>query len=578
MTRMLPRVNGRPGGRPATCDRRGRPATGDRRGHGWVVGVRQAWRTTAIRAAEEACLATVPDGVLMQRAAAGLARRCGQVLRERFGGEYGRRVLILAGPGNNGGDALHAGATLARRGVAVNAVALGGARVHAGGRAALLAAGGRFVPAVSGSSAQADLVVDGILGIGGRGALRADAADAVARASRARACDGGRAAVVAVDLPSGVDPDTGAVPGAAVRADVTVTFGVLKPGLFLGAGAACSGHVDLVDIGLETWLDTEPAVLIPDLSDISQWWPEPRPEDDKYARGVVGVATGSSRYPGAALLSVAGALAGPAGMVRYAGAAAERVRDRAPSAVVTERVADAGRVQAWCCGSGLGTDARAVAELRGVLTSEVPVCLDADALSLLVTHGRHADLARSRQAPTVLTPHDREFARLAGRDPGADRVADAYRLAHDFGAVVLLKGSTTVVATPSHPVYVNPTGTPALATAGSGDVLAGMLAAFLAAGVPADRAAVAAAYLHGMAGRIASRSGPVTAADVAAALRPAVAALGGGSGAPSDRGVAGGGSDAARGGGGARGGSGARGGDAARGGSAGLRRGRGRAR
>jgi hydroxyethylthiazole kinase-like uncharacterized protein yjeF len=482
--------------------------------------MRSAWRVASVRAAEEALMATLPEGALMQRAAAGLARRCAAVLDDRFGSGYGRRVLLLVGAGNNGGDALYAGARLARRGADVVAVQLAPERTHAGGLAALQTAGGR---AADTAPSDVDLVVDGILGIGGKGALRENAAKLVTAAGNSRAADGGRPTVVAVDLPSGVDADTGAVAGEAVRADVTVTFGVLKPGLLVGAGAVHSGLVELVDIGLA--VPGEPALRVPDLDDVAAWWPQPTAGDDKYTRGVVGVATGSATYRGAALLSTHGALAGPAGMVRYAGAAADAVRDRYPSVIVTETAADAGRVQAWVCGCGLGTDERARAELRTVLAAPVPVCVDADGLTLLAD-GALAGALRERSDPTVLTPHDREFARLAGAEPGADRVESALRLAARLPAVVLLKGDRTVVATPDGRAYVNPTGTPALATAGTGDVLAGLLGSLLAGGLSAERAAVAAAYAHGLAGRYAAESGPVTSADVADALRPTLARAG----------------------------------------------------
>jgi hydroxyethylthiazole kinase-like uncharacterized protein yjeF len=181
-------------------------------------------------------------------------------------------------------------------------------------------------------------------------------------------------------------------------------------------------------------------------------------------------------------------------------------------------------VQAWVCGSGLGTGEGATAELRAVLAAPVPVVLDADGLTLLVD-GKMADQLRKREAPIVVTPHDREYARLCGEEPGADRVAAALRLAAWMNAVVLLKGDRTVIGTPDGRAYVNPTGTSALATGGTGDVLAGLLGSLLAAGVPADGAAATAAYLHGLAGREAARGGPVTAPDVAAALRPVVARL-----------------------------------------------------
>jgi hydroxyethylthiazole kinase-like uncharacterized protein yjeF len=475
--------------------------------------MRTAWRVAQVRAAEEALMKTLPGGALMQRAAAGLARRCASTLPR----VYGSSILLLVGPGNNGGDALYAGALLAGRGAHVAALLLDPARVHRGGAAALRAAGGSTV---DDAPSTVDLVVDGILGIGGRGGLHEPAASRVAEVSSSLR----GAPVIAVDVPSGVDADTGAVTGMAVHADITVTFGALKPGLMVGAGAIHSGLVELIDIGLTEHLDGSPALYVPDAEDIAAWWPRPAATDNKYSRGVIGVATGSDIYPGAAVLSVAGALAGPAGLVRYAGRAAEAVRAHHPPVIATERVADAGRVQAWTCGSGLGTDERAYAEMRTVLGAPVPVVLDADALTLLV-NARMADWLRDRDAPTVVTPHDGEFQRLAGGAPGDDRVGAAVHLADRMDSVVLLKGDRTIIATPDGRVFVNPTGTPALATGGTGDVLSGLLGSLLAAGLPAEHAAVAAAFVHGLAGRLAAAGGPVTASDVATHLRPAVATL-----------------------------------------------------
>jgi len=462
-------------------------------------------------------MARLPPGTLMQRAAAGLARRCALLLRHRYPGVYGARVLLLVGSGDNGGDALYAGARLARRGAAVTAYLVNPARVHPGGLAALLAAGGTAADRLPG---RADLVVDGITGIGASGGLRPPAAEVAAALPDLAARDGGRPAVVAVDVPSGVAVDTGDVPGAAIAADVTVTFGCLKPALVVGPAAPLAGEVDLVDIGLARYLRTDPAVRVPELADLVQWWPRPGPRSDKYTRGVVGVATGSAAYPGAALLSVAGALAGPAGMVRYAGAAAATVVATHPSVIAAPRVGEAGRVQAWACGSGLGQDEVAAGELRAVLAASVPVVLDADAINLLVD-GSFATWLRGRHAPLVLTPHDREFARLAGEEPGPDRVEAALRLAARVNGTVLLKGDRTLVATPDGRAWANPTGTPALATGGTGDVLTGLLGSLLAAGLSPERAAVTAAYLHGLAGRRAAAvEGSVTAADVARHLRP----------------------------------------------------------
>jgi ADP-dependent NAD(P)H-hydrate dehydratase / NAD(P)H-hydrate epimerase len=488
--------------------------------------MRPVWRVADVRAAEDGLMATLPPGTLMQRAAAGLARRCALLLEERDG-VYGSHALLLVGAGSNGGDALFAGARLARRGGAVAALPLSD-RIHRPGLAAFREAGGRVVDRLP---ARVDLVVDGIVGIGGTGGLRDRAAEVVGELAGLRDRAGSRPPVVAVDVPSGVAVDTGDLPGqpqsdraSVVTADVTVTFGCLKPALAVGPAAPCAGQVELVDIGLGPWLKSDPAFEMTEWSDVVDWWPRVGPGSEKYARGVVGVATGSATYPGAAVLSVGGALAGPTGMVRYAGGAAAEVLHHYPSVIATGSVAQAGRVQAWVCGSGLGAGDAASGELRSVLAAPVPAILDADALNLLVERSKAADL-RGREAPTVVTPHDREFARLAGEPPGSDRVAAAQRLAARINAVVLLKGDRTVIATPDGRAYVNPTGTSALATGGTGDVLAGLLGSLLAAGLPAERAAAAAAYLHGLAGREAARHGPVTAADVVTALRPVLAGL-----------------------------------------------------
>lgn len=481
--------------------------------------MRQAWRAADIRVAERALMGILPEGTLMQRAAAGLARRCALLL-EDAGGVYGSRVLLLVGSGDNGGDALYAGALLARRGAAVAALLLSPERTHAGGLAALRAAGGTGLTDLP---PRADLVVDGIVGIGASGGLRPPVDRLVARLGDLRTTDGVRTPVVAVDVPSGVAVDTGDLPGAAVTADLTVTFGCLKPAHVVGPAAARCGQVDLVDIGLGETLRADPAIEVPGAADVTAWWPRLGAASEKYTRGVVGIAAGSATYPGAAVLSVGGALAGPTGMVRYAGSAGREVLRQHPSVIATRKVSEAGRVQAWLCGSGLGTDDEARAELRTVLAAPVPVVLDADALTMLVDGSHARDLRRD--APLVVTPHDREFARLAGEEPGPDRVGAASKLAAWLNAVVLLKGDRTVVATPAGQAYANPTGSPALATGGSGDVLGGLLASLLAAGVAPERAAVAAAYVHGLAGRHAERQGPVTAPDVVAALRPVLGRL-----------------------------------------------------
>ncbi|GAA4904794.1 NAD(P)H-hydrate dehydratase [Streptomyces coeruleoprunus] len=466
--------------------------------------MRTAYRVETVRAAEAALMARLPDGALMQRAAAGLAGACATIL----GRVYGARVVVLAGSGDNGGDALYAGARLARRGAGVSAVLLG-ARAHEGGLAALTRAGGRVADDPFAVLARADLVLDGITGIGGRGGLRPDAVPVV------RAARGSDAVVVAVDLPSGVAADTGAVDGEAVRADATVTFGAYKPGLLVDPAREYAGAVRLVDIGLGPHLPSVPELEALQHADVARLLPVPRVESDKYRRGVVGVVAGSARYPGAAVLAVAGALRGGAGAVRYVGPAGQAVLARYPETLVhAGPPGRAGRVQAWAIGPGLG-DTPGVDE---VLESDVPVLVDADGLRLL-----DPAAVRARTAPTLLTPHAGEAAALLGvaRDDVEARRLDAVReLAARYGATVLLKGSTTLVADPRGdlPVRVNPTGTGWLATAGSGDVLSGLAGSLLAAGLAARDAASAAAYLHGLAARRAARGAPVAAHDVADAL------------------------------------------------------------
>jgi ADP-dependent NAD(P)H-hydrate dehydratase / NAD(P)H-hydrate epimerase len=508
--------------------------------------VREAYQVTDVRAAERALMEIVPDGALMSRAAAGLASVCASLLAQVPGHVYGARVVVLAGSGDNGGDALYAGALLARRGVAVTAIAAG-SRAHPGGAAALRAAGGRVTSdtgdpgAAAGPVSGADLIIDGLLGIGGRGGLREPFAGLARQAEQARQAG---ATVVAVDLPSGIDADTGAVDGPAVRADVTVTFGAIKPGLLIDPGAGHAGAVELVDIGLGPYLQDGPNVTAPQRDDICDLLPRPGAESDKYRRGVLGLLAGSDRFTGAALLATGGAVHGGAGMVRVvtANAAAVLVRQAWPEAVVTvipdedhwELLRSVGRVQAWVAGPGMGTGPDAAARLAAVLGTDLPVLVDADGLTILSQV--EGLLPRTEEsAPTLITPHAGELARLLGTDAAsveARRLEHARRAAVELGVTVLLKGSTTVIAAPSagQPVLVNPTGTPWLATAGSGDVLSGLVGALLAQGLGPPQAGLAAAYLHGLAGRLAAAQGgpgqaPIGASDLVRTLPDAFRSL-----------------------------------------------------
>jgi hydroxyethylthiazole kinase-like uncharacterized protein yjeF len=245
----------------------------------------------------------------------------------------------------------------------------------------------------------------------------------------------------------------------------------------------------------------------------------PSASDDKYSQGVVGIVAGSATYPGAAVLCTGAALRTRPGLVRYAGTAADGVRAAWPEALVTDgRPGDAGRVQSWVVGPGMGTDDDARRLLTDVLATDLPVVVDADALTMLAGD---AALVRGRAAPTLLTPHDREFARF-GAEPGRDRVGAARRLAADLGCTELLKGDATVVAGREGPAFVNATGTPWLATAGTGDVLAGIAGALLATGLEAALAGAVAAHLHGRAGQLAAERGPLLAGDLVRRLPEAV--------------------------------------------------------
>ncbi|MEU3835466.1 NAD(P)H-hydrate dehydratase [Streptomyces microflavus] len=471
--------------------------------------MRRAYSVETVRAAEAALMKRVPEGALMQRAAAGLAVACGDLLR-RTGRVYGSRVLLLVGSGDNGGDALYAGARLARRGAAVRALLLSPDRAHAGGLAAFLAAGGQVAEGADGLGAL-DLVVDGITGIGGRGGLREDAVALLRAVTR----DRDRTPVVAVDLPSGVEADSGEVHGEAVRADATVTFGTYKPGHLIDPAAEHAGALRLVDIGLGPELPEPPDLEALQYADVAALLPVPGGESDKYSRGVVGVVAGSERYPGAAVLAVAGALRGGAGAVRYVGPGADVVIARFPEALVhAGPPSKAGRVQAWVVGPGLGDGRWAEEAVADVLGADVPVLVDADGLRLL-----DAGTVRTRTAATVLTPHAGEAAALLGvarEEVEAGRLAAVRELAARYRATVLLKGSTTLVAEARDtPVRVNPTGTAWLATAGSGDVLSGLTGSLLAAGLAPRDAASVGAYLHGLAARHGSGGAPVSAQDVA---------------------------------------------------------------
>ena len=495
--------------------------------------MRPVYDVATVRAAEEAVMVGLPDGALMDRASTGLADACATLMRDLGLRIAGARVVLLIGSGNNGGDALYAGAQLARRGARVDAVLLG-ERSHAGGRDAFVEAGGVVVAqaATDQAIARADVILDGVLGIGGRGALRAEAARCAPLVAESGAL------VVAVDIPSGVDADTGAVADAAatIHADATVTFGCLKPGLLLAPGRDYAGAVLVVDIGLDDALPPADLHALDPL-DLADSVPEPVPSDYKYSRGVVGIAAGSPGYRGAAFMATGGARHGNVGMVhvldRGDGLAEALVDEFWDVVISADAPASVTRTTAWVVGPGVGLDLDGRSLLRDVLNVDAPVVVDADALRML-RQGPASDTLSARKRPTVLTPHEGEFAALGfaiGAGEDEDRLGSARQAARELGAVVVLKGPGTVIASPSGAAYIDTWGTPDLGTAGSGDVLSGLMGALLAgaaarADVDFDGAAwiaAAAVGVHGLAGRLAAQGGrPVTAPDIIAAIPDAI--------------------------------------------------------
>lgn len=519
----------------------------------------RAYTSQSVREAEAPLLeAGVP---LMAEASAALATQVTRLLRAHGSRTAGSTVLLLVGAGNNGGDALHAGALLATRGAAVHAALLTDA-AHEAGLAAARTAGVRIhglpddarpgdaarldLPALADLAHRCGVWVDGITGIGARGALREPLAGAVEMLAHERATSPDAALVVAVDVPSGVGVDDGSLPGPVLPADLTVAMGAPKPAHLAPPAADLAGRLEVIDLGLlpELLSGDGPAVARLEAGDVADLWPEPDRAGHKYSRGVLGVVAGSPAYPGAAVLVVEAACRAGVGMARIDAdtEVVGHVLQRRPEAVPAE-----GRVQAHVVGPGLDLDeagGRRVAELvAGAAATGEPVVLDASGLPLL-TRPELADLP----AWVVLTPHAGELATLlTARGETVSRAeveaapARHARLAAEItGATVLLKGPVTVVAAPDGPLLAQDDGTPWLATAGAGDVLSGILGALLAGhgdrlaelarageniGALIARLAAAAALVHGTAARAASAGGPITALDVAEAVPGVVRAV-----------------------------------------------------
>jgi ADP-dependent NAD(P)H-hydrate dehydratase / NAD(P)H-hydrate epimerase len=440
------------------------------------------------------------------------------------GGAYGRRAVVVAGKGNNGGDGLVAARYLADRAMGVCAILLEppeALREPASTNLERLGAGrpnARIrpfsMPVLVRELDRADVVVDAIFGTGFRGVPENAAAEAI------EAIGSASAPVVAVDIPSGVNGESGAIEGSAVRADVTVTFGAAKPGVVLLPGAANAGIVEVDDIGFPDELLTSDTWLL-ERDDVVRALPERAVDTHKRAAGLVVVIGGSRRMTGAVCLSGEAAYRAGAGLVTVAVPEGilpvVQTRLRETTFLPLPQTADGTiaatmepleqgleAADAVAIGPGMTTNDETAAYVRTLVRScPVPLVLDADGLNAFVGHV--PDLA-DRRSPAVLTPHAGEFARLAGmtaREVGVDRIGNARKLASETNAVVLLKGSRTVVAAPDGRVLVNTTGGPFLATGGTGDVLTGMIAALIARGAEPWLAAGAAAYVHGTAGRLA---------------------------------------------------------------------------
>jgi ADP-dependent NAD(P)H-hydrate dehydratase / NAD(P)H-hydrate epimerase len=464
--------------------------------------------------------AGTPERVLVERAGGAVAAAALRML----GTAYGRRVVVVCGRGNNGADGAVAARRLRARGVGVDEVAL------------TRAPGGIDERALRRALGRADLAIDAMFGTGFRDALDGDAA-LVASAFAAAGV-----ATLAVDIPSGVDGNTGEVRGAAVRALETVTFAALKPGLLFQPGREQAGRVHVADIGIEpVRAGTEPALAVLEGHDLLL--PRRAPDGHKWSAAVF-VIGGSAGMTGAPLMTARAAARSGSGMVvcgvpgRDAAARASGTElviralsatkdDALAAGAADEVLAQVERFHAVAIGTGLGRGPETEQAVRRVVADcPVPIVVDADGLNALA--GQPAVLHARGEAGrplAILTPHAGEFARLAGHDVGADRVAAARRLAHRLGAIVLLKGPGTVIAEPGGRAVVNRTDTPALAAAGTGDVLSGIIAGLLAAGADPFTAAATGAYVHGRAARAAGTGDELVAGDLIAALPPTLHAL-----------------------------------------------------
>jgi len=458
-------------------------------------------------------------------AGARLMERAGEAAAELARGLCGdsaRSVLVVAGPGNNGGDAFEVAALLKRAFFRVAVVFAGERdRLPADAKHALEKweqAGGALLDSIP-EGVRFDLAVDGLFGIGLKRPLEGRYRAIVERINALRA------PVLALDAPSGIDADTGTVMGCAVRATHTLTFIAHKPGLLTADGPDHCGRLHVATLGLDAAALREPEGALLD-SDILRTAIAPRPKNFHKGRaGSVGVLGGASGMVGAAVIAGRGALRCGAGRVYlglltprppYVDYANPELMLRKPAAVL-----DAGLAQALVAGPGMGKAESATRLLRTALAAPVPLVLDADALNLIAASRALASTVGKRKAATTVTPHPAEAARLLGgttRSVQSDRVAAARAIATRYRALALLKGNGSVIAEPGGRYWINPSGNPGMASAGMGDALAGIVAALCAQGAPPLNALLAGTWLHGAAADalVASGTGPVgiTASEV----------------------------------------------------------------
>lgn len=468
-----------------------------------------------IRAMEHAAAAALPPGTLMQRAGQAAAVAAQQLLHEQ-------PVLVLAGPGNNGGDALEAAANLAQAGIDVSILHLHGSAAVAPETAHALArsraSDARFIDSLPDGQVWG-LVIDGLFGIGLARPL-AGAARELALAVNAMDCP-----VLALDVPSGLDADTGAVigpDGVAVRATHTITFIGDKPGLHTCEGRDKAGKVQVASLGIDATQAmcclNSPALFAAQLT-------PRRHATHKGSFGDVAVIGGAAGMAGAAVLAARAALYSGAGRVFIAAIDPGPTFDAVQPEIMFRDAADFdGANSTLVLGPGMGK--AAVRILAKALEGPSPLVIDADALNMIAASGELQARLSARAAPAILTPHPLEAARLLGVTATvvqADRLAAARELAARYGKIVVLKGSGSVIADPDGMAVINPTGNPGLATGGTGDVLAGLCGAFLAQGWPARDAALGAVWMHGAAADrlVALGAGPIgmTAGELPAAVR-----------------------------------------------------------